>query len=102
MAASFIRVRRWMKGFPIKIVSFKEDARGSWKVKLENGLTLKIGRDQQKKRLRRFMVGYEESLASVIDKISSVDLRYTNGFAVQWKKGLSADSVFNASRRKKG
>jgi len=102
MATSFLQIRRWMQGFPLKIVEFKKDSRGSWKIKLENGITLKIGRDQQEKRLRRFMVGYQQSLANVMTQIRSVDLRYTNGFAVQWKKGLSADSVFDASRRKKG
>ena len=40
------------------------------------------------------IVAYEQSLSEVLDKISVVDLRYTNGFAVKWKKGLSADSVF--------
>jgi len=57
-------------------------------------MTLKIGREFQDKRLKRFMVAYDQSLYQVLDKISIVDLRYTNGFAVKWKKGLSADSVF--------
>jgi len=94
MASGFLEIRKMMKGFPEKLVEFKEDTRGSWKIKLENGMTLKIGREHQAKRLKRFMVAYEESLSEVIDKISIVDLRYTNGFAVKWKKGLSADSVF--------
>ncbi len=94
MATGFIQIRKMMKGFPIKLVEFKEDARGSWRIKLENGMTLKIGREYQAKRLKRFMVAYDESLNEVLDKISIVDLRYTNGFAVKWKKGLSADSVF--------
>lgn len=94
MATGFLKIREWMKDFPLKMVEFKEDARGSWQIKLENGMTLKVGREHQEKRLRRFMVGYEQSLVNVINKISVVDLRYTNGFAVQWKKGLSANSVF--------
>jgi len=94
MATGFIQIRKMMKGFPVKLVEFKEDARGSWRIKLENGMTLKIGREHQAKRLKRFMVAYEQSLNEVLDKISIVDLRYTNGFAVKWKKGLSADSVF--------
>ena len=93
MANGFLEIRKMMKGFPLKLVEFKEDARGSWRIKLENGMTLKIGRDHQAKRLKRFMVAYDESLNKVLDKISVVDLRYTNGFAVKWKKGLSADSV---------
>lgn len=94
MATGFLQIRKMMKGFPIKLVEFKQDARGSWRIKLENGMTLKIGREHQAKRLKRFMVAYEESLNEVLDTISVVDLRYTNGFAVKWKKGLSADSVF--------
>ena len=87
MATGFLNIRKWMQGFPLKMVEFKEDRRCSWQIRLENGMTLKIGREHQEKRLRRFMVGYEQSLEKVIDNISSVDLRYTNGFAVQWKKG---------------
>jgi cell division protein FtsQ len=94
MATGFLKIREMMKGFPVKLVEFKEDARGSWKIKLENGMTLKIGREHQEKRLKRFMVAYNESLKEVINKVSEVDLRYTNGFAVKWKKGLSAGSIF--------
>jgi cell division protein FtsQ len=94
MATGFLKIREMMKGFPVKLVEFKEDSRGSWQIKLENGMTLKIGREHQEKRLKRFMIAYRESLNKVIDKVSSVDLRYTNGFAVKWKKGLSADSIF--------
>ena len=89
MASGFLKIRQWMKGFPLKVVEFKEDMRGSWQVTLENGIVLKIGREHQKKRLRRFMVGYQESLEKIINTIKVVDLRYTNGFAVKWKKGLS-------------
>jgi len=94
MASGFLEIRKMMKGFPVKLIEFKEDSRGSWRIKLENGMTLKIGREHQAKRLKRFMVAYEQSLNNVLDKISVVDLRYTNGFAVKWKKGLSADSIF--------
>lgn len=89
MASGFLKIRRWMKGFPLKVVEFKEDMRGSWQVRLENGMVLKIGREHHEKRLRRFMVGYEQNLEKVIETIKVIDLRYTNGFAVKWKKGLS-------------
>ncbi len=90
MATGFLKIRKWMKDFPIKMVEFKEDTRGSWRIKLENGMTLKIGREHQEKRLRRFMVGYDHSLKDVINNVKTVDLRYTNGFAVEWKKGRNS------------
>ncbi len=94
MATGFLKIREMMKGFPLKLVEFKEDARGSWQIKLENDMSLKIGREHQEKRLKRFMIAYKESLKGVISKVSVVDLRYTNGFAIKWKKGLSASSIF--------
>ncbi len=90
MATEFLQIREWMKGFPVKLVEFKEDARGSWQIKLENGLVVKIGRNHHEKRIKRFMVGYRQKLFGIVNKIHTVDLRYTNGFAVKWKKGQSA------------
>lgn len=93
MASNFLKMRELMKEFPVNLVEFKEDARGSWQIKLENGLIVKIGRLQHEKRMRRFMVGYKQKLEKDVNKIHTVDLRYTNGFAVKWKKGRSADRL---------
>lgn len=85
MVENYLRVQQWTREFPTPIAEFREDARGSWQLKLENGLIVNIGREKQEKRLRRFVVGYQRELADQIDKIHTVDLRYTNGFAVKWK-----------------
>jgi cell division protein FtsQ len=61
-------------------------------------MTVKIGREYQEKRLRRFMVGYDHSLKNVVNDVKTVDLRYTNGFAVKWKKGRSGHKSRNASK----
>ena len=95
MAANFLKIKKWMEGFPLRMVEFKEDSRGSWQIKLQNGMTVKIGREYQEKRLRRFMVGYDHSLKNVFNDIKVVDLRYTNGFAVKWKKGRESSGSRN-------
>jgi len=98
MATGFLKIRKWMKDFPLKMVEFREDSRGSWQIKLQNGMTVKIGREHQEKRLRRFMVGYDHSLKNVVNDVKTVDLRYTNGFAVKWKNGRnSSDRSSNRS-----
>lgn len=86
MASGFLQIREWMKDFPVRLVEFREDARGSWQIKLENDLLVKIGRNNHEKRIMRFMVGYRQKLISVVNRIDTVDLRYPNGFAVKWKK----------------
>lgn len=84
MVENYVKIRAWMKDFPVDIIAFKEDTRGSWLLTLSNGLKVKVGRKEHERRLRRFIVGYSHRLAQQVKKIESVDLRYTNGFAVQW------------------
>jgi cell division protein FtsQ len=59
-------------------------------IQLSNGIKLRFGRVNTGLDLyniaARFLSAYEDNLKDQADKISVVDLRYTNGFAVQWKK----------------
>ena len=59
-------------------------------IELSNGIYIKFGRVNASVDLynaaARFLRAYEDSLKEQAGKISVVDLRYTNGFAVQWKK----------------
>jgi len=48
-----------------------------------NGLELVLGRDHVEERLARFVRHYP-ALAADAGRIRQVDLRYTNGFAVEW------------------
>ncbi|MCK5918238.1 MAG: cell division protein FtsQ/DivIB [Cocleimonas sp.] len=84
MVESYVKIREWMQDFPVDIVEFREDTRGSWILKLANGMKVKVGREEHERRLRRFIVGYSNQLAGQVEKIDTVDLRYTNGFAVKW------------------
>ncbi|HFD31229.1 MAG TPA: FtsQ-type POTRA domain-containing protein [Gammaproteobacteria bacterium] len=84
MVESYVKIRQWMKNFPVDIVKFTEDKRGSWLLTLANGIKVKVGRQEHERRLRRFIVGYSNRLVGQVKKIDTVDLRYTNGFAVKW------------------
>lgn len=61
--------------------------RYAWQLRLSNGLTLELGRDQLKEpvleRLARFVVHYAATLGSLKRRLDHVDLRYPNGFAVR-------------------
>ncbi len=84
MVENYVKIRQWMKNFPVDIVKFTEDKRSSWLLTLANGIKVKVGRQEHKRRLRRFIVGYSKGLVGQVKKIDTVDLRYTNGFAVKW------------------
>lgn len=61
------------------------DARRAWKVRLDNGITLALGHSDIQQRLHRFTRAYTDLLNEKQEAISTVDLRYTNGFAVRWQ-----------------
>jgi len=58
--------------------------RRSWRVQLDNGVELRLGREMIMDRLRRFLQAYPSVLAPRIDQLEYVDLRYANGFSVRW------------------
>ena len=62
-------------------------ARYSWQLRLSNGLTLELGRDQLKEpvlqRLARFAAYYAQTLGSFNRKFDYADLRYPSGFALR-------------------
>lgn len=66
------------------------DRRRAWSMRLDNGLRLRLGRNNSHKRLLRFVRVYPTVLQPRLETIDSVDLRYTNGFAVSWREGSTA------------
>lgn len=67
------------------LMSLGTDQRGSWRLELTNGVTLKLGTDDVLKKMRRFINAYQFDLHEQIEKIDNIDLRYSNGLAVGWK-----------------
>jgi len=60
------------------------DGRGAWRIELESGQQIRIGRRDIDQRLNRLFQVVAPILAVEFDRVSHVDLRYTNGFSVGW------------------
>ena len=71
--------------------------RYAWQLRLSNGLTLELGRDQLKEpvleRLARFVAFYPQTLGSLKRRLDYVDLRYPNGFALRVPEILHSGAV---------
>jgi cell division protein FtsQ len=63
-------------------VQVQVSPRRAWQVRLTNGVTLQLGRENVEARLDRFVSVYGRTVASLQRRINYVDLRYPNGFAV--------------------
>lgn len=69
------------------------DARGAATLTLNDGISLRLGRQQAERRLERFATVALPVLKEQLASVAYVDMRYTNGFAVgymppcQWQGG---------------
>lgn len=59
--------------------------RGSWSAKLNDRIVMLLGQEPSEQAVQRFVRAFETALASRIDELVQVDLRYTNGFSIRWK-----------------
>jgi len=58
--------------------------RRAWELELADSLTVALGRSNTEMRLQRFVRFYPQLLARA-GNVKRIDMRYTNGFAVQWR-----------------
>lgn len=64
--------------------------RRAWRLRLDDGMTLELGRERVAERVEKFAAAYGESIARLRDAPRVVDLRYPNGFAVRVKAAAGA------------
>lgn len=60
--------------------------RSAWLVVLDNGITVRLGRENEFKRLRQFVEIWPVLLKKRQSRISYVDMRYKDGFSVRYKQ----------------
>jgi len=68
-------------------------ARRAWRIELDRGLTVELGRDNADIRLARFIDAYPRTIEAMGDSVQYVDLRYPNGFAVRLPPGTAIKPV---------
>lgn len=87
VVARFEEFKQWFA--PIRLVpeSIQLSDRYAWTVKLNNGIAVELGREQNKvmmrERVDRFVGIYPQLAALLQNRIESVDMRYPNGLALK-------------------
>jgi len=88
MLSKYSEMNNLLTSIKRKIIYLKIDARHAVELKLDNGLKVVLGRGDTLHRLERLMRIYSKVLAGRINDIEVIDLRYTNGMAIGWKKNI--------------
>jgi len=85
LARIFKNSMKQLRPLGLKPHGLFEDRRQSKHLVLSNGLILAIGDGDVNKKIARFIIAYEQYLSSRLAEVKKIDLRYTNGLAIEWK-----------------
>ncbi|KPK38409.1 MAG: hypothetical protein AMJ69_08500 [Gammaproteobacteria bacterium SG8_47] len=85
LAERYDEFRRVLASIGLDIARVSMDERRAVELELDNGIVLLLGRDERRQRVLKLVDIYAAVLRQREDDIIAVDLRYTNGFAVQWR-----------------
>jgi cell division protein FtsQ len=86
----------------LEIAALRLDGRGAWSMVLDNGTHIQLGREATVERLQRLLASWASLTRGQEAPPLSIDLRYTNGFAVQWtgEPGTQPTMAFDPTDRR--
>jgi cell division protein FtsQ len=84
----YYRFASQFAGLNETVVAISKDRRGALDMRLANGLKIKVGRSDIERKIARFATIYRQQIQPRQAEIQQLDLRYSNGFAVAWKKEI--------------
>jgi len=93
LALTFENSMQQLKPLGLKLRGLFEDGRQSKHLVLSDGLIVSIGDGDVADKIQRFITAYKQYLAENFKKVKKVDLRYTNGLAVEWKSPQYAQNL---------
>lgn len=83
----FVALRELFATVGERPVQLSLSSRLAWRLTLDNGMHIEIGREHPKwpleERLQRFVEVYAKEMAALENRPAVVDLRYPNGFAIK-------------------
>jgi cell division protein FtsQ len=83
---TYMKLHQLLRVNEFVIDNLTSDQRQSTSLRLENGIILRLGKEQKLDRIQRFLTVYPLIDKKYnVNKIDYIDLRYDTGFAVGWK-----------------
>lgn len=96
----YAQLRELLDEQKLALASLGCDERGSWSATLQGGTELRLGSGDVLKKMRSFARVYRANLSTQMDRIAYIDLRYSSGVAVGWKRSeVPAGSSSSANLR---
>jgi cell division protein FtsQ len=83
---NYQKLSKLLSGCGLQISGLRLRENQAWELLLSNGVKLHLGKQHLDQRIMRFCKAYPVLFADKSEQLSGVDLRYSYGMAVRWKK----------------
>jgi cell division protein FtsQ len=87
--ARYLQARASLAAAGTLLRAVSVDARGAWELKLDDGIIVRLGRSDVDARFQRLIDAAWPAIGTRAADINYIDMRYTNGFAINWKRGAT-------------
>ncbi len=82
---NYVRWSQELNLLGMKVSGISLAARGAWELELEQGVVIKLGREDLQGKMDRLRKIFRAELRDKLPEIEILDARYANGLAVRWK-----------------
>jgi cell division protein FtsQ len=89
VARRYLEVREQLIPLGLDLRQVHLDARGAWQMTLGNGVEVRLGRRDVDDRTGLFLAVVANIITGRAVDIDYVDMRYSNGFTIGWKDGVT-------------
>jgi cell division protein FtsQ len=99
VAAQYIAFSKLLQPLQQDITQLTLSPRRAWRIQLESGTVLELGRERMEERLLRYVSTYNRSVAQLNRNLTYVDLRYSNGFSVRTQETQQHEKLMTVLKK---
>jgi cell division protein FtsQ len=89
----YLRIGKLLAPHDLVLNTVQLDKTRAWTIRLQSGVTIKLGRDRLWEKLQYLLVAKTGELGAKFNNIAQIDMRYPSGFAVTWKENVTDAAV---------
>ena len=83
VSKQYVVFRKLLQPLQKNIAQIDFSLRRAWRIHMEDGVVLELGREQVETRLGLYVLAHEHIVLQFKEQVTYVDLRYPNGFSVR-------------------
>jgi cell division protein FtsQ len=82
----FLELKQQFGEYGIQLSALTEDSKGSLSLLLDDHLKVNFGTEETRQKIDKMLMVYQMQIKPKTELIKYIDFRYSNGFAIAWKK----------------